>query len=88
MARSKRNRDIPRKCAKCGVRDNLEFHHFLPAVKWYWEHDGVYLCSSCHKEFHNITKPHYMRIYLKPKSWYYVSLIKWVILVLIIYLLN
>lgn len=49
--------EIPYKCADCGTKDKLHFHHLCyPPIK---PTDIVILCGSCHKLHHNgkITRP-------------------------------
>ena len=87
MTNRRKDKDTPKRCAKCGTKVGLEFHHFLPAAKWYWKREGVYLCHDCHKDWHRHAGRSYERKYLKPKSWYYITFIKWLILAFIVYLI-
>lgn len=39
-------------CKKCGIKKNLEFHHFVYRLP-IEEKDFTVLCKKCHGELHN-----------------------------------
>ena len=93
--RKKELKNVPRVCAKCGKKwdgkGSLDFHHYLPEVRWPEDGTGVYLCKQCHMEYHDYVRPHFRRNHIKTSAWYYSNFTKWllgvIISIFIIYLL-
>lgn len=60
--------DAKFKCEKCGVRENLQFHHLIerrvkPFMKWekymrlrHYYANVVILCGDCHNEYHQFER--------------------------------
>lgn len=57
MWKGKAKKYLPRKCAKCNSKENLEVHHILPKCMYPDKrgslHNLVYLCAKCHDEYHD-----------------------------------